>query len=85
MSKIYGLVSIHAKTINEFMETNEIPLGARHLIEIIKNWDNLDLEELEKRSPPSRRQVGIYLKLNPNYTLVENSTHGRLYLYSERI
>jgi len=77
MSKIYGLVSIHAKTINEFMETNEIPLGARHLIE--------RLYDLFKRSPPSRRQVGIYLKLNPNYTLVENSTHGRLYLYSERI
>lgn len=76
MSKIYGLVSIHAKTINEFMETNEIPLGARHLIE--------RLYDLFKRSPPSRRQVGIYLKLNPNYTLVENSTHGRLYLYSER-
>jgi len=77
MSKIYGLVSIHAKTINEFMETNEIPLGARHLIE--------RLYDLFKRSPPSRRQVGIYLKMNPNYTLVENSTHGRLYLYSERI
>jgi len=77
MSKIYGLVRIHAKTINEFMETNETPLGARHLIE--------RLYDLFKRSPPSRRQVGIYLKLNPNYTLVENSTHGRLYIYSERI
>lgn len=74
MAKIYGLVSIHAKTIDEYMTKSKESMGARHLIERL--YDEF------KRSPPSRRQVGIYLKLNPNYQLVENSTHGRLYIYS---
>jgi len=74
MGKKYGLVSIHADTIDEYMIHNTESMGARHIIERL--YDDF------KRSPPSRRQVGIYLKLNPNYQLVEHSTHGRLYLYS---
>ena len=77
MSKVYGLVRIHAETINEYMKDNVEPLGARHIIE--------RLYDMFKRSPPSRRQVGMYLKLNPHYALIENSTHGRLYLYSPRV
>jgi len=74
MGKRFGLLSIHADTIDEYMIESGETIGARHIIERL--YDNF------KRSPPSRRQVGIYLKLNPNYRLVENSTHGRLYIYS---
>lgn len=74
MAKYFGLCSIHAELIDAFMERNGEPLGARHIIDRL--FDSF------KRSPPTRRQVGMYLSLNPHYRMVENSSHGRLYSYS---
>jgi len=74
MPKHFGLACIHTKLIDAFMDSNREALGARHIID--------RLFESFKRSPPTRRQVGIYLKLNPHYTLIENGSHGRLYRYS---
>ncbi len=74
MGKEYGLLSIHAKIIDEYMREVSEPLGARHILD--------RLYGAFKRGSPTRRQVGIYLKLNPHYVLRENSSHGRLYSYN---
>lgn len=74
MGKVFGLVSIHAEVIDEYMRGNPRPMGAQHIIS--------NLFDSFKRSPPTRRQVGMYLSLNPNYELITKGSQGRLYSYS---
>jgi len=73
MGKRYGLLSIHANVIDEYMRMNERPMGAQHIIN--------NLFDSFKRSPPTRRQVGMYLSMNPNYELISRGSQGRLYSF----
>ena len=68
-NKIYGLRIAQARVIDDFMKGKETPMGANsskhHLISI---WSI--------HSAPTPRQIGSYLRVNPNYERVNKHGQG---------
>ena len=77
MGKVFGLVSIHAEVIDEYMREKMIPIGSQQLI--------YNLYDDFKRSVPTRRQVGTYLKLNPEYIFMMKKGGVSLYIHSSSL
>ncbi len=63
----------HKKIIDEYMIKNKESMGANQLIHNL--WDYWGSDS------PTRREIGIYLRNNPNYIKVSN---GQYYWDSER-
>lgn len=68
-NKTYGLRNTQAKSIDEFMKNCKTPMGANslkhHLIGI---WSI--------HSAPTPREIGSYLRVNPNYERVNKHGQG---------
>jgi hypothetical protein len=74
MSKVFGLIKTHAKTIDEYMIDMRTPIGSQQII--------YNLYDEFKRGVPTRRQVGTYLNMNPNYVLTGKNKGIKVYLHS---
>jgi len=68
-NKMYGLRATQAKVIDEFMKNTKMEMGANslkhHLIGI---WSI--------HSIPTPRQLGSYLRVNPNYQRINKHGQG---------
>lgn len=77
MGKRFGLIESHADVIDEYMEGKMLPIGSQQLIYNL--YDNF------KRSVPTRRQVGTYLNLNPDYIFMMKKGGVSLYIHSSSL
>jgi hypothetical protein len=68
-NKVYGLRATQARVIDDFMKSKQTPMGANslkhHLIGI---WSI--------HSAPTPREIGSYLRVNPNYQRVNKHGQG---------